>query len=167
MSKYARLHGSSFAVAERVQCNRPPAWSKLVAIANAFLDSDVVLWLDADVFIKDFDRNIFEEFEESCVTAMAEHPNPPHLNTGVWLLRREMIPRLVEAAMEDEFINHSWWEQAAVHRVLERHKDRVCGLGLEWNSFPGCLHESPVFLHACGLHGHGEQLRQILEWDSQ
>lgn len=167
MGRYASSHGAVFCgSALDGRALRPSPWGKLAVIAGALSDYDEVLWLDADVLIVDHSKSIFGEFEQQAETAMAMHPNPEHWNTGVWLLRRPMIRALVLAGMRDEFIQHPWWEQAAVHAVIADEKIRVQAIGLEWNSCPVAMHESPRFLHACGLHGDGQQLRQIREWAS-
>lgn len=165
MSRYASTHGVQFFGSTLPDKSlRPSPWGKLAVIAGALGEYDEVLWLDADVFIADHSKSIFDEFGQSSGTAMVRHPNPDHWNTGVWLLRRTMIKSLVLAAMRDEFIHHPWWEQAAVHAVLEEEDIAVQEIGLEWNSCHGAMAKSPRFLHACGVHGVELQIAVIRGW---
>lgn len=167
MARYASTHGVPFYGSTLGGGTlRPSPWGKLAVIADALSDYEEVLWLDADVFIADHSKSIFDEFEQPFDTAMVMHASPDHWNTGVWLLRRSMIKTLVLAGMRDEFIHHPWWEQAAVHAVLAEENVRVQTIGLEWNSFPGMMANSPRFLHACGLHEDGSQLSAIKGWAS-
>lgn len=169
MLDYAGRHGVVFLPAVLAKRSRPLPWSKLWCIASAFIDFDEVLWLDADVLIVDPSTSIFDEFAAEADTAMVRHPVPSHLNTGVWLLRRRMNPILVDAAMRDEYVHHPWWEQAAIHACLDAYGDRikVQEIGPEWNACRDIMPESPRFLHACGMHGPGEQLDQIRKWAAE
>jgi hypothetical protein len=116
-SEYASRHGATFYGEVIGPTYRPPAWSKLTSIAKAFVEADEVLWLDTDVLIIDGRQSIFDEVTDglawqSAVPHTCEQRGR-HFNTGVWLLRRAMIPELVIAAMQDDCISHPWWEQAA------------------------------------------------------
>jgi len=125
MAAYADMHGAAWLPSLDVPVDRPCSWKKLVSIARALVDYDEVLWLDVDVVIRDFDENIFEEVPEQYYQAFVVHDfmggRVP--NAGVWLCRRQMLPYLVEAAMQDDLVNHRWWEQAALHRLLGMEDD--------------------------------------------
>jgi hypothetical protein len=159
---YANRHGASFISFDPIaDCGRPPAWSKLVAIAEAFADHDEVLWLDADVLIVDGSESLFDAVPGWADQALVEHPNPTHMNTGVWLLRRRMIPVVTLACMRDELIHHRWWEQAAINEITLERKIPTHVLGGEWNRWHGDTSDTPPrFLHACGLkHSRLETLK--------
>jgi hypothetical protein len=146
--------------------SRPPAWEKLIWIAEALAIHDEVLWLDADVLVCDraMGVSVFGEVSLECEQAMVMHPNPDHYNTGVWALRDGMIPSLVAAAMEDDCVHHRWWEQAALHRVMERRQIATHRLPEEWNCWSGSPPEiEPFFRHACGMP---DQLAAVRGWAS-
>lgn len=169
MFEYAKRHNAAFIPAMLHPRGRPASWSKLWCIASAFVDFDEVLWLDADVLIADYSESIFDDFLPESDTAMVRCQKPVHFNAGVWLLRRTMIPVLVDAAMLDEYVHHPWWEQAAIHACLEAYGDEIKAQEIDsrWNAYPGEMPQGPRFLHACGMHGPGEQLSQIRKWASE
>lgn len=144
---------------------RPPAWEKLIWIADALATFEEVLWVDADVFVCDgaMQVSIFDGIPDSCDQAMAIHENPKHFNTGVWMLRRAMLPVLVAAAMEDECVHHAWWEQAAIHRVMARNSTRTHALDIKWNCPKLFCTNETLFRHACG---EPEQLQTLRDWSS-
>lgn len=172
MRGYAHRHGADFiSGSPDAHHSRPVPWLKLPFIASALADYDEVLWLDADVYVQRDDRSIFEAASgDSSSHAMCRQFCPSfgeHFNTGVWLCRLPLIPAIVTAAMEDDCIHHPWWEQAAIARQLWRYP--AFPLGEEWNHWIGSpqMPTPPMFRHACGLHGKGEQLAKIKEWASQ
>lgn len=167
MEKYAAIHGCDFTAQPLVQrASRAASWLKLERIASCLVDCDEVLWLDADVVIADSSQSIFQSFTPGSLQAVADVTATPerHLNFGVWLLRRPMLPYLVAAAMSDEFTNHGWWEQAAMIHLTKLHYIPTCVLGEEWNSWAGTpSHITPKFYHGCGLQPH-ERIAKIKEW---
>lgn len=149
--RYGRRHGYELDLHDEVvDSERPPAWSK-VALIRRLLDShELVLWLDADVVIVRGDRDIAAELPDDRFIAMVEHTvggkaNP---NTGVMVIRSGDEARRFfdEVWAKTEYLNHRWWEQAAVMDLLgydtetgERVResewhDRIHWLGKEWNS---------------------------------
>ena len=148
--------------------DRPPAWKKLVCMSHALSVFDEVLWLDADVVIAETE-SIFEHFPAGKAHALVEHHTDEGdvPNTGVWICRREMIPWITVAAMNDACINHRWWEQAAIlnlmgyemaHNKCIRVRDepllrQTHWLEGRWNfcHFSQC--EEVSFIHPCGCVG--------------
>lgn len=152
MRSYGRVFGIPFAAyVGRGDFGRPASWRKLIYIADCFATADEVLWLDADVAIVDSTKNIFDEFPRDTAQGMARHPNPDHWNMGVWLIRRQMLPVLMEAAMQDHCIHDNWWEQRAMNELTARFNIPTRALGEEWNCWVGSPADvSPRFRHACG-----------------
>jgi hypothetical protein len=146
---------------------RPESWRKLVHICDALSDSDEVLWIDSDVVVAEScTDNIFSQIPPEAFHAMAFlSGNPPHFNAGVWALRRRILPSLMLAAMQDDLVHHSWWEQAAMHRVMESMPaSSIATLDESWNHWTGSSGEiTPRFRHACGLRGE-ERIQKITEW---
>jgi len=168
MRSYADRHGMWFSGAQLTpRGGRPAPWLKLERIAECFVDFDEVLWLDTDVLVVDESLSIFSEFTDEAIQALADVTAYPerHLNTGVWALRKHMLPYLLAAAMSDEFVHHSWWEQAAMHHLMRTHHIPTTVLGEEWNHWDGSPAEiRPRFKHACGLAMPHVRLQKLEEW---
>jgi hypothetical protein len=149
--RYARKHGYELELHDEVvDPSRPPAWSKVALIRRLLDSNDVVLWLDADIVVVRSDRDIADELPDDRFMAMVEHnvggkANP---NTGVMVIRSgEEAKRFFAEVWEStRYLEHRWWEQAAVMHLLgydpdtgERVRDsawqdRIHWLGKEWNS---------------------------------
>lgn len=170
MQSYAQRHGLEFhGCVYKSHGYRPASWKKLVSIASAMVHADEVLWLDADVVIVDQSLSIFDAIDlGECIQAMcrlSDYSGVEHHNAGVWVLRREMLPFLMTAAMDDSCIHHPWWEQQAIRNLI----DHIPTIDLphEWNVWTGADPSVvPRFRHACGLHGPGQQLEAVKRWAS-
>lgn len=165
MEQYAyRCHASFSGVSLR-QTGRPPAWGKLTAIAAGLAENDEVLWLDADVSVETATKNVFDEIADGVSSGMClldDSDGRGHFNTGVWLVRRKFMPHIVSAAMMDEFVNHRWWEQAAVIAVIEKEQVPVQRLQDMWNVWSGSGDvQNPQFRHACGLGSVESRIRWL------
>lgn len=181
LAKYADNHGMEFLSCDLTpHINRPPAWKKLIAIASGLSRSGTVIWVDADVYVLNFIDDIMAGVPDGCWQAMARHTtNEGDVpNTGVWVLRREMLPILVAAAMLDGFVSHPWWEQGAIHAMMgfelggggNRHvHDTLLYQKTHWlnESFNVCRYTPRAvkqnWLHACGITTN--RLEAIREWD--
>jgi len=147
---------------------RPPAWKKLACLAESLSEFDEVLWLDADVVVST-DESIFDDFPVDKIQAVVEQKTTEGCipNTGVWLCRRPVLPWLVAASMHDGYVNHKWWEQAAViHLMGYVSEGGLCRslrasklhelthfLDERWNYWSGSTISEAFFIHACGLSG--------------
>ncbi len=169
MADYAARHGHSFVSYEfGDHFGRPASWQKLLAIASAFEGDDEVLWLDADVLIVDASDDIASVFPPASRQAMVRHATGEGdvPNAGVWFLDRSMLGTLMACAMDDRFVNHKWWEQAALlSRMgftdatgLCRHQTQTPlylathWLDESWNVWAGSpASVRPKFIHACGV----------------
>lgn len=149
--RYGRRHGYELDLRDEVlDASRPPAWSKVALIRALLSEHELVLWLDADVVVARGDRDIASELPDDRFMAMVEHTvggkaNP---NTGVMVIRSGAEARrfFQEVWDKTEYLNHRWWEQAAVMDLLGYDPDtgeqvrgsewsnRIHWLGKEWNS---------------------------------
>jgi hypothetical protein len=166
--RYARRHGYELSLhTEVVDSARPPAWSKVALIRRLLEQHEVVLWLDADLVVMRSDRDIASELPEDRFLAMVEHTvegkaNP---NTGVMVIRSgDEARRFFDEVWEStEYLNHRWWEQAAVMHLLgydpdtgarvrdSEWSDRIHWLGKEWNSIRDDPAPSPRIRHWPGF----------------
>jgi hypothetical protein len=168
MKKYASRHGHSFVAYEYGNPQRPPSWQKLLAVASELEESDEVLWLDTDVVIVDGTADIFRGIPAGSRQAMVRHTtNEGDVpNAGVWYVTRSMLGTLMACAMDDRFLHHRWWEQAAMlSRMGFEEEGGICRhvastplylgthwLDQSWNVWRGSPSSiSPRFAHACGV----------------
>lgn len=181
IAAYAERHGlDHIEVEPPAFIRRPPSWKKLVAICEAFVDHDEVLWLDTDVVIVDGAENIFDAVPAGAAHAMVRHfTNEGDVpNAGVWLLRRPMLSVLASIAMVDAVVHHRWWEQAALLALMGFvEADGLCTHSLDtplyadtawldesWNVWRGSPGDTAVrFRHACGLAGE-DRIKAIEGW---
>lgn len=165
MESYARRHGHVFACVN-LAGERAPSWMKIQAIHQALKDCDTVVWLDADVVVLDGSQWIGDELPDDKWHGLVEHVTEcgDVPNCGVWILRRHMMPWLEIAWDMHRYIDHQWWEQAAVLELLGYQlgdgptskrgqpthlRDRTQWLAAEWNDHPRDANRAarPRFVH--------------------
>lgn len=99
---------------------RPASWGKVAALARALHGADAAVWIDADVLVRPDAAAIHEVVPGTAWQALVFHnvPEGEIANCGVWLVRPEMAGVLRTVWDDVVFIDHPWWEQAAVLRLL-------------------------------------------------
>ncbi|HUH80578.1 MAG TPA: hypothetical protein VLZ06_04560 [Solirubrobacteraceae bacterium] len=112
-----------------VDPRRPAPWSKIVLLRGLAERYEVLLWLDADLVIVDRSLDIASELEEGRFLYLVEHATAEGRmpNTGVMMLRggTQTISFLDDVYAQRDLIDHRWWENAAVCRLLGYHLDPV------------------------------------------
>ena len=121
--RYALRHGYEYVQGSGAMAEpRPPAWAKIPLIQRLLEGHDVVVWIDADAIILDHSRDIASELNDGAWQALVAHRSGGDLipNTGVWVLRRAgRTHDFLEAVWNSvNFIDHDWWENAAVMDLL-------------------------------------------------
>ena len=185
--KYAQMHGYEFSDETNSILHktvRPASWHKIPIVIDKFEQGyDTVVWLDADVFIRDFRWNIAYELAETSWHGLVLHQIPnsaPVPNCGVWVLRRPMIPVLEDLWQRLRFLNHPWWEQAALIEYMggdpmntEKFKSwnvskdiefHTTWLDYRWNQHPMDLRRfdtNAYFWHATMFR---DRLQTLKEW---
>ncbi len=90
---------------------------------------ELLLWLDADLVIVDRSLDIATELEEGRFLYLVEHTTKEGRmpNTGVMMLRGgpQTVAFLDEVYAQRDLIDHRWWENAAVCRLLGYELDPV------------------------------------------
>lgn len=111
---FATRHGYQVRVANPPPAGRRESWLKVPAIAKALNTYDEVLYLDADVVIVDPSADL--DVPDGYWHALVEHHTADGQvpNCGVWLLRKPMLPVLEQVWKLDGYLDHPWWEQAAL-----------------------------------------------------
>jgi hypothetical protein len=78
-------------------------------------------------------------------------------NSGVWVCTREMLPTICDTWNAGKYLNHPWWEQAA---VLERMGYIVTDKPHATLDKPTTLYERTTFLQSTWNH-HPHDARRI------
>lgn len=108
---------------------RPVPWAKVPLILELLDAYDVVLWIDADAIVVDESQDIAGEIRPGRWMYLARSTTPEGLvpNTGVWMFTRCAESQAFLRAVDGHtaFINHAWWENAAVIDLLGYQFDPV------------------------------------------
>jgi hypothetical protein len=154
---FARRHGYDMHLHyEPMDSSRPAPWSKIVALQRLQDDYDLLLWLDADLMIVDGREDIATELADGRFLHLVEHSTKEGRlpNSGVMVLRTGQDCRafLSEVWAQDDLIDHTWWENAAICRLLgyeldpprpgapTRWLERTKFISGRWNS----IHDAPA-----------------------
>lgn len=184
---YAHRHGYAYIEGDGYADGRPPSWGKVPLLMGLLRTYDAVLWIDCDVVIVDGTDDIATQVPEAAVQAMTVHTH--HLgfcmgevpSCGVWLVRKPMVPVLEQVWGMTQYVEHPWWEQAAMHELLgylhngraifpvtkgetTPLRERTNFLDESWNSIDVCNEKAaPRFMHMAGMR-HEERMRWMQYW---
>jgi len=149
---FAARHGYQLDLRrELMTTDRPPSWSRILLFQELFRTYDTVLWIDADAAIVDPTLDIADELGRRDLMGMVAHEYDGQAipNCGVWLLRNHRLTRRFLDAVwnHTEYVDHDWWENAAVLDELgysvaprvevvrdSRLRSRVVHVDRGWNS---------------------------------
>lgn len=179
MQAYAMKHGHDFGL-YRMTGDRPSAWYKVAALYQVLQKYNRALWIDVDVLIAHNDKDIFADFQAESWQALMKNNTEigPVPSTGVWLLSKEMLPVLERIWCSHHFIDHGWWDQAAIIEELGYFPDahrpqKLCNtelsertqfLAATWNHHPMHLDNAadPRFIHISGYVDRMPQFFAVL-----
>lgn len=164
---YARRHGYELHLYDEVvDASRPTSWSKVKILRDLLDRYDPVVWLDSDLMVVDPREDIAAEVPQDRFLAMVEHHIGPARfpNAGVLVLRPDGRPFLDEVWAQEDLIDHPWWENGAICRLLgyelepEPHPERETALARDhthwldprWNSIPDAPTPHPRIRHYPG-----------------
>lgn len=157
MVAYARRHRWDLVFSrEEAAAPRPSAWNKIVLVQRLLEEYDLVGWIDSDAIIVDGSEDIGAELDDAHDLYIVAHRdgNPPTevINSGVFMVRDTDWTRRFLAAVwdQEDLIDHMWWENAAIMRLLGWDLDaeppgptgdtdwtpRVKRMDPAWNSVP-------------------------------
>jgi len=100
---------------------REPSWWKIELITQLFNTYDRVLWIDSDVIICHFDKDIFDDLETDSHVGMVVHEVPIGSvpNCGVWLLDKKCLSWFDQLWQYNNLArSDGWWEQNAMLHLL-------------------------------------------------
>jgi hypothetical protein len=164
---YAARHGYELHLhTEPVDRSRPVPWSKIPIMRDLLTRHEIVVWLDADLMILDGRRDIAGDLPADRLMAMVEHQTKEGRmpNSGVWVLRGgdDAVALMDEIWAQDDLIDHRWWENAAICRLLGYRLDpvgpesptvltaRTAWLDGRWNAIAGAPAPRPRIRHYPG-----------------
>jgi hypothetical protein len=135
---YARRHGYELVLREQAPADgRPAPWSKVLLLRELAERFDTLVWLDADLVVVDPRADIAEDLAPTHDLALVEHTygEVRMPNSGVMVLRGgEPAIRFLDAVWaQEDLVEHRWWENAAICRLL----------GYELDP-PGPSHDTPL-----------------------
>jgi hypothetical protein len=161
-SRYCDCFGYDFLVYnELLDATRPASWSKILAIQSVLPRYDWVFWCDADAVLWNAAsglRQFIAAAGSADVIFQANHNGP---NAGLFFVRNSpwSLQFLHEVYRQEQFLDHPWWENAAILELLERADIRshvqICP-----RQEPGGFHGfrdygdwDKVFVHHPGMKG--------------
>lgn len=158
ITQYAERHGMGWRVCD-LRGSRPAPWQKMTHILAGLVAHERVVWIDADVVVLDPSVNILDEMPEHAWQGLVEHETNCGVvpNTGVWICTRAMEPVLEHAWRCKRYIEHPWWEQAA---ILEQMGYEVTDSPTATLDTPTRLHQQTAFLHPTWNH-HPHDARRV------
>jgi hypothetical protein len=122
---YAGRHGYDLDLRQVApSTDRPIPWAKVLLLQEALSRFDLVLWIDADAAVVDPSVDIADLLGGRDLMGMVAHATPesddPIPNCGVWLVRSHRMTRkfLDDVWRSTAYIEHKWWENAAVMDLL-------------------------------------------------
>jgi methyltransferase family protein len=183
LEKYARRHRWDLVLSrEDLSEGRPAPWGKLRLAQDLLHDYAVVAWIDCDAVIVDFEHDLGVVLEDGkdfyAVELEGGTPRDCLMNTGVFVLRASSWTDrfLAEVWAQTDLIDHRWWENAAIMRVLGYEIDaspvvrgdgnpwmaRVKLIDLAWNSIAHWARSSrPRINHYAALSVHRRRLLML------
>jgi hypothetical protein len=174
LEDFAARHGYDLHLqTEAEDPSRPLSWSKVPLLRRLLGEYDVAVWVDADAIFLDTSRDIAEELEDDrfLYLCMHRYEGQDAANCGILMLRScdEALALLDDVWAMTEFVDHPWWEQAAIltqlgfeiggdHTAATAHivrpTARFAGTKLlhrEWNSISRDPAPRPRIKHYAGL----------------
>jgi len=172
MQLYGALHNISLRFDDNPVLERPTPWHRIKFIPKLFAEGfDFVVWMDADAIITRFNVDVRSIIKPDKDLYMVQHEyngkDNPIPNSGFLVIRNTSWSKklLEEIWQKKEYINHKWWENAALMDILG-YKNLVGGvrnlnhemlakvefINSEWNYLP--MHEvvaEPIVTHFAGL----------------
>jgi hypothetical protein len=123
---FAARHGYSYFEAEKVGHQRPAPWYKVECLLTLLRSFDVAVFFGCDLVIvdgrADFPLGWYDlaAAELPWYQALVAHDTKCGLvpNDDMWICNQRMIPYLEKVWSLTQYMNHGWWEQAALLDVM-------------------------------------------------
>jgi len=170
IKEFADKYGYEISICRKnLDLSRPPAWTKILHILDLMQEFDEILWIDSDAIIVDSSNDITSEIDVDTELAWVEHKYDDQIspNSGVMYIRvNANTKKLFKFAYDQtDLIEHPWWDQAALMRLLKIHSKfvplnpgkivndlevMVQKISGEWNSIRQASTPNPKIRHFAG-----------------
>ena len=173
LEDFAARHGYDVVVEHALRApERPASWSKVPLLRELLTEYETAVWVDADAIFVDTSLDIADAVDDDRFLGLVQHRygGQDAINCGVLVLRScpESLAFLDRVWSMTEFVDHAWWEQAAIMKLLGYRIDerpfafsrlaaptelfaRVQVLSHEWNSISVDPAPRPRIKHYAGL----------------
>ena len=190
MLKYADKFNLNFEFLDMPDSGRVQTWNKILQIKNEILkrENDYIMWVDADAFFPNDAENILSVIDNKYEIYLSSHYcsvfkgsnykntilTTNRINCGVMIFKVSnfCLEFLEKVWSKKEYINHFWYEQAAIMDLVGLKADitgnlndnkgndfylnKIKFLSKEWNSIPsfGAISSEsirPSIIHLAGI----------------
>lgn len=162
--KYAERNQYRFkSYLDRIDMSRPASWSKLPALIENFSQNEWLMWIDADAMIMNHTIKIESIIDNDYDLILSDDSNG--INCGVFLCKTTyfMLEIFNKIYSKIEFINHPWWEQAALMDELEINKELKSRTKIIGKKQINCyIHDFVAGDFILHLPGMSDQTRQAI-----
>jgi len=177
--QYALAHNYHMYIPPKPDFDRPWSWFKIPLITSLLENYETVLWLDADVVVVDYTKDILDDCSNAPFNLVVHDGDEGKVpNLGVFIARRSAIPILKEMWELDEFNRSSgWWEQAAFISLAGGDPDATptetppgemwSSLPYEWNPHKNDtrgIPDHPRFFHATMFENRAEVMKIAVDY---
>ena len=125
-ASYAARHGYPFILHRDADFDqhRHPAWSKIRFLERALRRHRWAFWCDADAIVMNHRIRLEQHIDPAYDMIIGRWGGPippPHVNSGVFFLQHTAFSWLFLKAVWHlpGYVQHYWWEQGAIIRLLE------------------------------------------------
>lgn len=190
MRNYAQKFGFEFEFLEMPNTGRSQTWNKIISIKDQILkkNHDFIMWLDADAFFPNDAENVVSILNDNHEIYLSNHYCSVHkgsnykntilttnrINCGVMIFKVSEfnINFLNKVWSSEKYINHHWFEQAAIMDLIglkaditgnlndnqgnDFYLEKIKFISKEWNSIPSFNEIStesirPSIIHLAGI----------------
>ncbi len=190
MHKYADKFNLKFEFLNMPDTGRVQTWNKILQIKNEILkkENDYIMWVDADAFFLNDAQNILSVIDNKYEIYLSSHYcsvfkgsnykntilTTNRINCGVMIFKVSnfCLEFLEKVWSKKEYINHFWYEQAAIMDLVglkaditgnlndnkgnDLYLNKIKFLSKEWNSIPsfGAISSEsirPSIIHLAGI----------------
>ena len=202
MHKYADKFNLKFELLDMPDSGRVQTWNKILQIKNEILkrENDYIMWVDADAFFPNDAENILSVIDNKYEIYLSSHYcsvfkgsnykntilTTNRINCGVMIFKVSnfCLEFLEKVWSKKEYINHFWYEQAAIMDLVGLKADitgnlndnkgndfylnKIKFLSKEWNSIPsfGAISSEsirPSIIHLAGIDNN-ERLKLLNDY---
>ena len=189
--QYSKRFNLKFEKLEMPNTGRPLSWNKIKLLHQEIKkgENEFIMWIDADAFFHKDAKNILHELDSNHEIFLVNHYCSVHkgskfkntiltinrINCGMMIFKVSQfnLDFLEKVWNEDKYINHVWWEQAAIMDIIglkaeitnnlndnigdDFYLKKIRFLSKEWNSIPSnneISNESvnPSIIHLAGIN---------------